>query len=113
LYGAIGIAIDGSGNAWIANYGSVTELSSSGVALSPSTGLSSYSVAQGNYSAMIAVDGSGNVWQSYSSGTTALEPSIFGLVELIGAGTPVVTPIAAGLPATPTANGSSNLGTRP
>jgi len=35
------------------------------------------------------------------------------IIEFIGAATPVITPTAAGLPATPTADGSSKLGTRP
>jgi hypothetical protein len=35
------------------------------------------------------------------------------VLEFIGAATPVITPIAAGLPSAPTANGTSNLGTRP
>jgi hypothetical protein len=35
------------------------------------------------------------------------------VTELIGAGTPVITPITAGLPVIPTTDGTSNLGTRP
>ena len=54
----------------------------------------------------IAVDGSGNVWFTNHDSAGAVE-------ELIGAATPVITPIVAGLPLTPTADGSSNLGTRP
>jgi hypothetical protein len=57
------------------------------------------------YAASIAVDGSGDVWVANNPGNT--------VSELIGVATPVVTPIAAGLPVTPTADGSSNLGTRP
>jgi hypothetical protein len=35
------------------------------------------------------------------------------VVELIGLAAPAITPICAGLPATPTTDGSSSLGTRP
>ncbi len=52
----------------------------------------------------IAIDGSGNVWVGSSQVTVSV---------LIGAATPVITPICAGLPATPTSDGTSKLGTRP
>jgi hypothetical protein len=106
-----GIAIDGAGSVWAANYygglgsitGSVSEFSSSGSAISPPTGYVGGSLSGSNG---VAIDGSGDVWvtEDYGNG---------GLTEFIGAATPVITPIAAGLPATPTANGTSNLGTRP
>src|SRR5665213_673577 len=66
INGAWGIAIDGAGNVWIANANngptgnnSVTKLSGSGVALSPSTGFTG-----GGLSApyALAIDGAGNVW---------------------------------------------------
>ena len=98
----IAIAIDGSGNAWVANLNSsVTELNSSGDALSGSSGFTGGGL---NDPQGIAIDGSGNVWTANGNSSVS---------EFIGAATPVVTPIAAGLPATPTSNGSSNLGTRP
>ncbi|MFZ0392711.1 MAG: hypothetical protein WCF17_21805 [Terracidiphilus sp.] len=101
-----GIAIDGAGNAWIANYvdpGRVSEFSSAGVALSPSSG---YTGGGGDYGGWsFAIDSSGNVWIPDFVGTD--------VYEFIGIATPVITPISAGLPATPTANGTSNLGTRP
>jgi hypothetical protein len=103
------IAIDGASDVWIANggagtlgspSGSITEVAD-GVVISPTAGyLDGLNAPSG-----IALDGSGDVWISNSGSST--------VTELIGAATPVVTPIAAGLPATPTANGSSNLGTRP
>jgi hypothetical protein len=102
----LSIAIDGSGNAWVANDytfpESVSELSSAGTALSPSNG---YTGAGVEAPFSIAVDGSGNVWEADSGSTS--------VVEFIGVATPVITPICAGLPVTPTSNGSSNLGTRP
>jgi hypothetical protein len=103
LINAVSVAIDGSGNAWVANSsnGTVSEFSNTGKALSPSTGY----VFVGNGTWSIAIDGSGNVWTTNIISNT--------LSELIGAATPVITPICAGLPATPTTDGSSKLGTRP
>ena len=108
---SVGIAIDGSGNAWVVNgysnsgvnsgLGSITELSSSGSILSGLNGLTGGNL---DYPLSIAIDGSGNVWVGSSFSAVS---------ELIGAAVPVITPVVAGLPVTPTTNGSSNLGTRP
>lgn len=99
------IALDGSGNAWITNrmnsVNSISEISHAGIALSPSNGFRAGGLASPY---QIAVDGSGDVWVTNSFTT---------ITEFIGAATPVITPLAAGLPVTPTANGTSNLGTRP
>jgi PKD repeat protein len=101
-----GIAIDGAGNVWATNLGGydISEFSNAGVPLSPATGFMGAQVV-GPYDAGIAVDGSGNVWIA--------DNAYNNVSEFVGAATPVITPIAAGLPATPTADGSSNLGTRP
>ena len=99
----VSIAIDGSGNVWTANLGSVSEFSGAGAALSPSLG---YGYAEYFDSPQsIAIDGSGNAWVANDGN--------YSVSELIGLAAPVITPICAGLPATPTADGSSNLGTRP
>jgi sugar lactone lactonase YvrE len=100
----IGIAIDGSGNVWATNSGdnSISEFSNSGSAITPSAGYLGGSL---NTPYGVAIDGSGNVWIANSGGSS--------VTEFIGAATPVITPIMAGLPATPTLNGTSNLGTRP
>jgi hypothetical protein len=105
LVDAVSVAIDGSGNAWVASSsnGIVSEFSNAGKALSPSTGY----VFAGNGTWSIAVDGSGNVW------TTNIGPLPDAVSEIIGVAVPVITPICAGLPATPTKDGSSKLGTRP
>jgi len=99
-----GIAIDGSGNVWVANLTSfaITELSNAGAVLSGANGYTAGRTT-GSGSKDVAIDGSGDVWATYSSG----------VIEIIGAATPVITPICAGLPSTPTADGTSNLGTRP
>jgi PKD repeat protein len=102
------IAIDGSGNAWIANYdsGSLSEFSSTGTPLSPSSGYGGKAISGTVSSSGIAIDGSGDVWTVFYNAPAAL-------YETIGVATPVITPISAGLPATPTSDGSSKLGTRP
>jgi hypothetical protein len=96
-----GFAIDGAGNVWVSDLNNstghnVSELSNSGAAISPSTGY----LAGGGYRAgSVAIDGSGDVW--IASGLY-----YGGLVELIGAATPVVTPIAVGAK-------TNTLGARP
>jgi sugar lactone lactonase YvrE len=94
------IAIDGSGNVWIADrFGpSLAEFSSTGAILSPSGYGGSSSVTINSYPYGVAIDGSGNVWVSYQ-GTNAV-------AEFVGVGTPVVTPLAAGVK-------NNMLGTRP
>ena len=88
VWGPYGIAIDGAGNVWVANFGgwSISELNSSGTAISPSsTGYAPQLISP--YS--LAIDPSGNVWVATDNGSASL-------TELVGAATPVVTPLAAG-----------------
>jgi hypothetical protein len=96
------VAIDGSGNAWIGNAigPQVSEISSEGTPRFVYV----YANPELAGSAAVAIDGSGDVWIGGFASTVA---------EYIGTATPVITPICAGLPATPTADGSSRLGTRP
>ncbi|WP_260703157.1 Vgb family protein [Edaphobacter flagellatus] len=93
LKGPAGIAIDGANRVWVVNRdgNSISEFASDGTALSPSIGLGTDSyTAQGVNVGIsgprgIAIDPSGNVWVSnftYNSVT-----------ELVGAATPVATPI--------------------
>ncbi len=103
--GAVGIAIDGAGSVWTLPTASsgiaMAELSNAGALLSPAPG---YGAGKLYGTQSFALDGSGNLWLlgGYSFAQ-----------EIIGIATPVITPIAAGLPLTPTTDGSSNLGTRP
>jgi hypothetical protein len=107
-----GIAIDGSGTAWITNSAGsnneayVTGISSSGTILAGYYKIG-FGVGTGIFKQPvgIAIDGSGNSWVANVGDNS--------VTELIGIATPVITPIAAGLPATPTPDGTSNLGTRP
>ena len=100
--GSDGIAIDGAGNVWVSNLTSlaITEVSNAGAVLSGANG---YTISSSSGSNDVAIDGSGDVWAT----------SFPSVVEIIGAATPVITPIAAGLPLTLTTDGSSSLGTRP
>jgi hypothetical protein len=92
------IAFDGAGNAWVANRNTtatgVSEFTKSGVAITNASGYTGVQLERPN---SIAVDGSGDIW----IGTGA-----YGLAELIGAGSPVVTPLVANLllPYTSTVN---------
>jgi hypothetical protein len=104
------LAIDGSGNVWVGNSGNgISEFSNAGATLSPPSG---YAGGGFNEPKSIAIDGSGNVWVANQiSGTVSETDST--VSELIGVAAPVITPICAGLPAVPTVDGSSKLGTRP
>ena len=88
------IAIDGAGNVWTGSgfntsvNNRVVELNNAGVALSPSGG---FTDTHFNQILTIAVDSSGDVWAA-NTGTNTVS-------ELIGAATPVVTPMAANLSA--------------
>ena len=86
-----GIAVDGGGNAWTANYGgnsnSVSEFNSSGTAITGTNGYVSNGLLE-PYG--VAIDGSGNVWVA-SRNTSGP------LTELVGAASPVVTPLAVGV----------------
>jgi DNA-binding beta-propeller fold protein YncE len=104
LNAPIVVAIDGAGNVWAANQASnsVSEFNSGGTAITGSNGYTCAGCM--NLPAGPVIDGSGNLWFANNNSTIS---------ELIGAATPVITPIVAGLPLTLTGNGSSNLGTRP
>ncbi len=105
LAAPVAIALDGSSNLWVTDKttNAVIEVSSAGVVLSGATN-TGYTSGVLNGPRGIAIDGSGDAWVTNFGGNNVL--------ELIGAATPVVTPIAAGLPSTPT-SGSSKLGSKP
>jgi len=92
------VAIDGSGNVYVANglsNGGISAFTNAGVATSESTG---YAGSQGYYPNGVAVDGSGNVWMtncgSYCSGSGSSPGSV---IEFVGLGSPVVTPLSVGV----------------
>ena len=98
------LALDGDGNAWVVNANnSISSLTLAGVARSGTSGYT----AGFNHANGVAVDGSGNVWVT-SCGSAcaggAADPG--SVVEFIGAGAPVATPLAAGA-------GANKLGARP
>ena len=95
--------IDGAGSAWTVGEGNqLVGVSSSGALLS---GPYAYDPPSLYGAQAAALDGSGDIWVANGGDNT--------VTEVIGVAVPVITPIAAGLPATPTSNGTSNLGTRP
>jgi DNA-binding beta-propeller fold protein YncE len=81
-------ACDGAGLVWVANLGAnlISAFDPSGSPISPSTG---YTSPGFDVPASIAIDGSGNVWVGNGEAGT--------VTELIGAATPVVTPVVANL----------------
>ncbi len=107
MYDPAWTAIDGANNIFIVNdngtNSSVSEVSNAGVALScpacATQGNTLYGYQPGNVSSVsatkmdsfttgnIAVDPSGNIWVANYSGSTVL--------EIIGVGTPVVTPLSS------------------
>ena len=88
------VAIDGAGNAWVANTsnlsgttaGSLTEFTNAGKPVSPTDGYVSNVLAT---PLSVAVDGAGNVWMRNSGAAT--------VTAFVGAGVPVVTPLALGV----------------
>jgi PKD repeat protein len=96
LSGPYIIAVDGGGNLWVSSSGtqSVVEFSNSGTAES---GASGYRGADQVTILGVAVDGSGNVWTTHGGSS---------INEIIGAATPVVTPLSVGVR-------DNKLGTRP
>jgi streptogramin lyase len=83
----LAVAIDGSGNSWFTSQSgaikTIFELNNSGTNLSGTAG---FLPASGATPGSLGIDGSGNVWY-----TDDANPTVY---ELIGAATPVVTPIA-------------------
>jgi sugar lactone lactonase YvrE len=86
------VAVDGAGNVWSLNYAanSLSETSTSGAAITPSTGYTAASFAS---PIGLAIDASGNIWVGNSSGTGNTNY----LTELIGVAAPTITPLATAL----------------
>jgi streptogramin lyase len=76
LSGPVGLAIDGSGNAWAANVlgDSITKLSPTGAALSGPAGFTGGGISQ---TSNLAIDAAGNVWTSNfgTNSVTKLSPT--------------------------------------
>jgi hypothetical protein len=103
LTAPVGLAVDGANNAWISNSGSnvLVELATNGTAVSPRSPTTGYLVPGLSGGAnSVAVDGAGNLWVTNSTSTGN------SVTELIGIGTPVVTPLAASITAPYTAPAS-------
>ena len=99
-----GIAVDGAGHLWVTNRNTaaISELDNSGNILSPQTsGTTPVNVlgfAHSSFSAPwgVGIDPSGNVWVANNADNSA-GTVIGGVVELVGAGAPTVTPVAQAL----------------
>ncbi|HSY36271.1 MAG TPA: hypothetical protein VK814_11015 [Acidobacteriaceae bacterium] len=110
FYQAFGAAVDGNGNIWVTNRfnaglggnaaapgaSTIIELTSAGVAVSPSTNYTYGGILDDPLN--IAIDPSGDIWVTNFSGSK--------LVEIIGGAAPVVTPLS-------TAANDGKLGTEP
>jgi streptogramin lyase len=87
------VAVDGNGDIWAVNdaNNSITELNSSGTAISGVNGYQgSLTGLNGLYSPFaLAIDGSGNIWVTNGATST--------ITEFVGAASPVVTPVVANL----------------
>jgi hypothetical protein len=106
LVNPLAIAIDGAGNAWVTSdqietingtstsVNTMIELNTAGTFLSGATG---FSLPASGFPVGTAIDGSGNVWAAMSGNY---------VVELVGAATPVVTPLSVGVK-------NNTLGARP
>jgi hypothetical protein len=93
-----GLGADGAGNMWVGFAGSGASTSALAVFNNAGTYIGNYAFPGQNGTRGAQVDSSGNVWVTeYSNGT---------LIELVGAATPVVTPISRGVK-------TGKLGTRP
>jgi hypothetical protein len=90
------IAMDASGNAWIANGGgaSVTELSNAGAAVSGASGFTA-----GGFSApsAIAIDGSGDAWVTNAGNSTVTELSAGGMTGTVFHGNGLSAPASVAI----------------
>jgi streptogramin lyase len=86
------IAIDGAGNAWVVGPGAINEISPAGTFLSGSTG---YPAAEGSNVTGMTIDQSGDVWVNYDP-YSFLYGYTYYMQEMVGAATPVVTPLSVG-----------------
>jgi sugar lactone lactonase YvrE len=88
LSSPVGIAVDGAGSLWIANSGnnSVSEFLNSGTAQSGTAGYGASGMTALSGPSAVIVDGAGGVWVTNKTGNS--------LTHIIGAATPVVTPLS-------------------
>jgi len=92
VYHPQGIAVDGGGSVWVANYRApyLSKLAGStaavpGAALSPATGIGADAALLEAYA--IAIDASGNLWVSNQGNST--------ITKFLGLAVPVKTPLSA------------------
>jgi streptogramin lyase len=84
LHGPSALAIDQSGNVWVANYyGAVTELSPQGKALSPAAGFTGGGL---NECYGLTIDNGGNVWVTNEQSAGSVNHGLGSLTELSSSG---------------------------
>jgi streptogramin lyase len=100
LSSPVSIAVDGAGSLWIANSGnnSVSEFLNTGTAQSGTTGYGASGATALSGPSGVVIDGSGGVWVTNKTGNS--------LTHIIGAATPVVTPLS-------TAVSTGSVGVKP
>jgi hypothetical protein len=107
------LAVDGAGNIWVANqtattisntqYVTISEFNDSGVALSPAVsssapgGFAHASTANSPYPRGLTIDPSGNVWIAGCGLSTSCMGSTSFVLELVGAASPPIAPLATAL----------------
>jgi hypothetical protein len=87
----VGVALDGNASVFVANSDSsdsISKFTTSGTALSPSTGYTSGLTGSSIGHKNLAIDGSGDVWLANTLANS--------VTEVIGVAAPVVTPLSAG-----------------
>jgi len=89
-----GLAIDGAGRVWVAVYANASETKTSNVSVFSNSGTAitgsfGYASAFSSAPTDVVIDGSGNVWVVNTANNTVM--------ELVGAASPVVTPVVANL----------------
>ncbi len=119
LASPVGIAVDGAGYIWAANSGATTlngttyvsasKLSNTGAPVSPDAsgtqpgGFAKTTTATSPVPNDIAIDPSGNVWMTGCASINSCKNGSSFVLELVGAASPVVTPLAV-------AQGANQLG---
>jgi streptogramin lyase len=89
------VAIDGSDNIWVGNAGNftVSEFTNAGTAITGTTGYQDQNpnLTISGEDANLAIDGSGDVWVAYQPAGSG---KITTVTEIIGAATPITTPLS-------------------
>ena len=118
-HGVQGMAIDGNSNLWVSESanGGVLQIAESSATSTPvpaseflhgATGATGGGTVTATAPYGIGIDATGNVWMTNAGcNTTGCTPGNFTLTEIVGAGTPTITPVSAQI------TGGGDVGTKP